>query len=475
MPVGSAPAVDGLLHVTHDQVGLALRDAVGEERLEIAPLQQARVLRFVEHQVVVSVADLFIDERRVVVVDDAAQQVGRLAEQHDVVFLQVRREEAEDVGIDAKQRDVFLDQADASVFGQGLAAKLEGLCDAGLEFRALEAAVALVQALLGFGQRVPAAPAGPFLEDHEGAAALAFEIFRCAAARFHGRQRPLAQGRHFALEFAAHGLQNGAEAFDGVLVAQDVSRHAPEFQPEIFLEEELGHRLERLAHVPAASRFNQFERVVLQPGEQRRVGRVVQAVDQQVDDLLQHRACVELHPVGSVLPDFAGEGAHDALEEAVDGADGEAGVVVEDEAQALAGFFRPGVVAARECVQGFDHALFHLVGRLVGKGDGEDMLVALLVAREQQVDVFLRQPVGLTAAGRGFHHLHRFRRMFYRLHTRLKGQWPQMLSSAQSPAKGFSGLKISSTRACTRSANCASFSGSMAWASGCPLKISRRA
>ena len=76
MPVGSAPAVDGLLDVTHNEVGFPLGDAVGKEWLEVAPLQQAGILRLVQHQVVVAVADLFIDERRVVIVDDAAQQVG---------------------------------------------------------------------------------------------------------------------------------------------------------------------------------------------------------------------------------------------------------------------------------------------------------------------------------------------------------------------------------------------------------------
>ena len=92
---------------------------------------------------------------------------------------------------------------------------------------------------------------------------------------------------------------------------------------------------------------------------------------------------------------------------------------MEDEAQAFAGLSCAWIVTVRELMEPLNHPLLHLVGRLVGEGDGEDMLVALLFARQQQVDILLGQPVGFSAAGRGFHHFDGF---FYLLHRRLKGQ-----------------------------------------------------
>ena len=113
-PVGTAPAVDRLLDVAHHQIGVALGHAVGKQRAEIVPLEDRRVLRLVEEDVVVAVADLLVHERRVVVGNDAAQQVGRLPEEHHVVLLQVFLQMPMDIGVNAQQMEVVADDARAA-------------------------------------------------------------------------------------------------------------------------------------------------------------------------------------------------------------------------------------------------------------------------------------------------------------------------------------------------------------------------
>ena len=103
---------------------------------------------------------------------------------------------------------------------------------------------------------------------------------------------------------------------------------------------------------------------------------------------------VELYLVVALAVDFAGECAQHHLEEAVDGADVEMAVVVEHLAQGRGGLcgelglraaeegcegggiVGPGAVA-RQGVELAHDARLHLVGGLVGEGDGEYALVAV--------------------------------------------------------------------------------------------------
>ena len=76
-----------------------------------------------------------------------------------------------------------------------------------------------------------------------------------------------------------------------------------------------------------------------------------------------------------------------------------------------------------QAIELLDDAVFHLGGRLVGKGDGEQLsmgikhaVIVLLSAREhiaavisvkqQMLDVLLRQFIGLARARRCLHHQH---------------------------------------------------------------------
>ena len=80
-----------------------------------------------------------------------------------------------------------------------------------------------------------------------------------------------------------------------------------------------------------------------------------------------------------------------------------------------------------------DDPVFHLVRRLVGESDGQDMPVtvrvetALRIFPEQQLDVLLRKQMGLSTAGRCRDDGHSFPKGFFQiyslLHSRLKLQY----------------------------------------------------
>ena len=187
--------------------------------------------------------------------------------------------------------------------------------------------------------------------------------------------------------------------------------------------------------------------------------RVFDGSDEQVHHLGEHGVGVQFHPVGGILADLPGKTAHDGLEELVDGTDGEAGIVVQHPLEPVGRQGRPPVVAARKLVERIDDARFHLIGRLVGEGDGQDMLVGLRIAREQQVDVVVREPVGLAASRRCLDNAYSL------LHSRLKLQYLHTVCSG-SPSlpgrgsKGSSGLKISSISASRCCSNASSDSRS---------------
>ena len=203
------------------------------------------------------------------------------------------------------------------------------------------------------------------------------------------------------------------------------------------------HLLERGGHAPALPLLHQVEGIVFEPAQQQGVLRIGNRIEHPVDDLREHGVVVELHAIGGVLPDLAGEGPHHRLEELVDGAHREAAVVVQHPPQGVGRLRRPRIVAARELVQGGDDARLHLLSRLVGEGDGQDVLIALGIARQQQVEIIVGQAVRLSAARRGFDNGYR------RLHRRLKLQY--LHTSALSAAtKGFSDRRISSIRAESR-------------------------
>ena len=280
----------------------------------------------VEHQVVVAVADLFVDERGVVVRDNAAQQFGGLLEQHHVVLLQVGLEMVQHVGIDAQQVQVLAD-------GQGAVVVMPAaliMCDGG--FYPLGQTCRVGEIVEGNAQ-----PPGvgrcelavrPFAEDRHRSVFLPFEILGALPVFLHQRQCTRSDAAGFLLEAANQSAQLATEGLHAGLVVDDAG-HGAHLEQKRLVEEVPGHIAQRALDIPVHALFHAVKRVVAQPIEQRGVGRVVHGLQHEVHHLHEHSLVVELHPVGGVLSDFAGKSAHHRLEKLVDGAHREAGIVVQ--------------------------------------------------------------------------------------------------------------------------------------------------
>ena len=107
-PVGVPEAIDALFHVAHDQVLLALRQALLHEGAEVAPLHPAGVLKLVDHVMVDLRAGFLIDKGGVAALDHLAQQFVGVGDEHDVVLRPVGTDLAGNVCQDA-QRIIITD------------------------------------------------------------------------------------------------------------------------------------------------------------------------------------------------------------------------------------------------------------------------------------------------------------------------------------------------------------------------------
>ena len=87
-PVAFAPSVDALLHVAHDEVcsAVLMTETLEQQDLEVGPLNGARVLKLVNHDVVDLRAYLLIYERRVVLPYEPVEHILCVAKQEAVVL-----------------------------------------------------------------------------------------------------------------------------------------------------------------------------------------------------------------------------------------------------------------------------------------------------------------------------------------------------------------------------------------------------
>ena len=403
---------------------------------EIVPLQDRSVLRFIEQQVVVAIAYLFINERRVVVGYDTVQQVRGLPQQDHIVLLQIRLEMPMDIRIDAQQMQVVPNDPGAAPDDMLVLIMGNGVIDQVSKGVPVGKGIKTLPERLRLGRFENAGC--PFAKEPHRTPALALEIFRCPAVSSHQRKRFRSDATGFSFKSVNQHIEFLAESTDTLFVGQDVGDMA-HLEQERFIQEMAGHILQGGGHTPVLPLFHKIEGIVLEPAEQHCIGRIGNRVKHPVDHLGEYRLVVEFHAIGGILPDFAGERPHHCLEELVDSANREATIIVQHPAQSIRRLLRVRTVASRQLVERRDDPRLHLFGRLVGEGDGQDMLVAQRIALQQQVEVILGQPVRLAAARRSFYDNYR------RLHRRLNGQYLQT-SSLSAATKGLSDSRISSIR-----------------------------
>ena len=399
-PVGIAPAVDALLDVAHDQVAARSGLAFLQQRQEILPLDAGRVLELVEQEMLVAHAQLLIDERGAGAADDVAQERVGLVQAHHVLLGRQGVEFAVEFARQAQLREQRVKDQGRGIVGIGV-----------------------------------------------------FEMFRQRGVRLEqaflvvGAERlALLHGIAELLRLVGEGLDDGAALLADPLQAVLAEGLPPvdaqalgEFAEFVVLEQ-AAHFQQAFVHLEAAALLERVGEAVAQPAEQFLVV-LGQRVQDAVHRLGDQRILVQFHLVVRELADLAGEGLERLLEEAVDGADREGAVVVQQLGEQD---LRPGVGRGQPGEVAQDAGL-HLGGGLVGEGHREDMAVRLrLAACEQQVDIGLGQLVGLARSGAGFQNLHR-PQMFLKSH-----HWQVFASSVR--LNGTDRSAISASRPSRRSA-----------------------
>ena len=416
-PVAAAPAVDRLLDVAHDQHRglLGLGHRIAEERQEVLPLLDRRILKLVDHEAFEAVADFLVDERRVVVSDEFGEDVFRLGEQHHVLLVAHAlhlgvevREQGEAAVVLAQQR-ASVPRTDVAVVE--VAHRAQQRLQSGDERRRRRT---LRTPPLGRGAHLRDRrtvgldlAVGHGVEPVGEAAALAREVGGREPCRGDDADR---LGGRFA--------QPGAGRFG-------VGRRLPDDASELFARARRGERLlVLLLEELAAQRENAFADIPFAPLVDALLHEIREPtlqiavdgdlLDQRIGALREHRRGLDLDVVVEVDAELLDEGAQDALEKGVDRENRKARVVVQDARPRLGGPFadrcgvepqlvaqprQVGALPARsQAVDLLENTALHLLGGLVGKGHGQDMTVGGGTLHDV-VHVLVGQLIGLARTG----------------------------------------------------------------------------
>ncbi len=428
-PVRVAEAVDALFHVADDQVRPAIRQALRHQGAEVVPLHAAGVLELVDHVVVHARTGLLVDEGGVAAADDLVQQLGRIGDQQDVLLLAVSGDLAGDVGQDPQRVGVTHDLA-GRVIGRQVGEEGDDALHAGVQPLRVGAADGLPQVGrrraggigLGVVRQRPEGGCRLFhlaarqpLEVEKRGAASSLEVRGAEAGALEQRGALLAEAPRLGLRGADDGVQLLFVGLQGLLVRDRLAGLLAK-GPVTLLEKLPAEREDVLPQAPAASLLDLVRGETQQPAQQVLALGLLQVGQQAIDRLGQDPFLVHLDAIAARQADLAGEGAGGLLEEAVDRADIEGGVVVQDRDQDLPGLLprlrlrqgigggeRPEVIggaAGGEVVQLPDDAALHLVRRLVREGDGQDPAVGAR-PREEQREVLPGQLMRLARPGGG--------------------------------------------------------------------------
>ena len=353
-PVGIAPAVDALLHVSHDEVVVGVGIALVQQGTEIVPLYVGSVLELVQQEILVAHAHLFVNEGGVAAGDDVLEDFVGFVQHHGVLLGEHRLERA--VELTRKT------EAEAEVPQQpGGVVPSELFAEQVAEGRAFRF---LGQRGSGCGDPVPyLVPLlvgrqlldGICLAHHHvlcGGVHFRRETFYDAGAVLHQRGKVLLAEAVLELVPAA-GLSHHQPAADFVELAFDAGPPA-------------------LVQAVRDALAQPVQKVRAVCGER---------VEDAVHGLVYQGLLVEVYLVVGHLPDLPRKGLQGLLEELVDGGYRERAVVVEYVAEHL---LLAGIGAL---VQELQDAALHLGRGLVGEGDGEYVPVCETLGKERQVAV----------------------------------------------------------------------------------------
>ena len=145
--------------------------------------------------------------------------------------------------------------------------------------------------------------------------------------------------------------------------------------------------------------------------------------NQIVHGLLDEECLVEVHLVMGGLAEFVGQAGQQPLKEGVDSLDAEVVVVVEDFGQGASRTLLEGGIIHRlgqsfadgchefrivgnavhvgHSLQVMKDALLHFLGGLIGEGHGQDAAMHIVLAAEEERDVFGCNGEGLARTSRG--------------------------------------------------------------------------
>ena len=419
LPVAAPPAVDRLFDVAHDQHrGLfRLCHGVAQQGQEVFPLPGRGVLKFVDHEPVVAVADFFVDERGVVVADELREDVLGLGEHHHVLvaahlpYFAVKVLQQGEAAVVLAQQVGGVPEADAAVVtGAQFGQQRLKLRDQRQGRRVLGAPAFRRRAHLAHGScGCFDLSGGCGREVAREAAALAGEVGRRDASGIHEVHGPNAQ--FLKLLFPGFGPPRRL-ADDPVQFGFGTLRR--EGFAVAFLEYFVAQGEDAFAYVPAFAVFD----ALLHEGREPPLQFFVDAdlFDQRIRAFGEHRGGFDFDVVVQIESQLLDESPQNALEKGIDGEDREPRIVVQD---AGPGFPGPGAdgpfverqlrtqagqvaaLAARgQRVYLRQDSGSHLLGGLVGERDGQDVTVQRGLF-DHVPHVFVCQLVGLARPGAG--------------------------------------------------------------------------
>ena len=418
-PVATAPAVDALLHVAHDEVlGAFVAHRLLQQHLEVLPLHGAGVLKLVDHDMLQLRANLLEDEGRVAAVDELMKQLLGVGKEESVLLLVELVHLLLDAGQQSQLTQVAQRQVGALVELPLARLLVEGLAQQVAQRRVgqmvdeVAAGVGLPAPLVGLPQAV-----GGALAQHRLVELATLQLQKQASHSF-DTMAQVVDVEALAFERLEEGIANIlhpptgllAQLVQLLLIALEESflvHHGVELLAVAFIivaEDGASKDFDLPDDIPRAVVVDVVHDVLQQPLQHLVGGR--ERVDELVDGQLLHLHIVQPYAQVGREVQLASQVAHHALEERVDGLHAEMAVVVEQQMQGLAGALgnlllrqlaaqcrvnllgiRLGVVQTTpDAIELAQYAHLHLLRRLVGKRHGQNLPVVLRIAH-QELDI----------------------------------------------------------------------------------------